>query len=299
MVIQTLKRRLQAPRYREVLEIITFLLEHKSFIIFGSILALLILMAVLAPFISPYDPLKNNLAERLKPPSLNHIMGTDQFGRDIFSRVIYGTRASLTVAISSISLAALIGVFLGVVAGYIGGKVDTIISRLMDIMFAFPAVVLAIAVMAALGPGIINVIIVIIFVCVPQFVRIARGSTLSEKEKPYILAAISVGLSPYRIMFRHILPNIVAPIIVQFTVLMAWAVLTESALSFIGVGIRPPEPSWGFMLNEARNYILSGEWWMILFPGVAITITALTFNFLGDVLRDALDPKIRRRARVY
>ncbi len=282
-----------------VFEILRYLFENQSFLIFGSILFLLIIIAIFAPFISPYDPLRQNLVDRLKPPSIQYLMGTDQFGRDILSRVIYGSRTSLTVAVCSISLAAIIGVFLGIIAGYIGGKVDTIISRIMDVMFAFPAVVLAIAIMAALGPGIINVILVIVFVSTPQFVRISRGSALAEKEKPYVLAARSVGISSLRIMYRHILPNTLSPTIVQFTVLMAWAILTEAALSFIGVGIRPPEPSWGFMLNEARNYILTGQWWMILFPGLAITISALTFNFLGDTLRDALDPRIRRRAKVY
>ncbi|MBS7649214.1 ABC transporter permease [Candidatus Bathyarchaeota archaeon] len=282
-----------------VFEILRYLFENQSFLIFGSILFLLIIIAIFAPFISPYDPLRQNLVDRLKPPSIQYLMGTDQFGRDILSRVIYGSRTSLTVAVCSISLAAIIGVFLGIIAGYIGGKVDTIISRIMDVMFAFPAVVLAIAIMAALGPGIINVILVIVFVSTPQFVRISRGSALAEKEKPYVLAARSVGISSLRIMFRHILPNTLSPTIVQFTVLMAWAILTEAALSFIGVGIRPPEPSWGFMLNEARNYILTGQWWMILFPGLAITISALTFNFLGDTLRDALDPRIRRREKVY
>jgi peptide/nickel transport system permease protein len=294
-----LTKYLVKKRHAEIIEIIKYLLETRSFLVFGSILSLLIIIAIFAPLISPYDPLEQNLSERLNPPSLKHLMGTDQFGRDILTRVMYGARASLIVAISSITLAALFGVFLGIIAGYIGRKLDTVISRIIDIMFAFPAVVLAIAVMAALGPGIVNVILVIVFVSIPQFVRISRASAITEKEKPYVLAARSVGASPLRIMFRHILPNTLSPTIVQFTVLMAWAILTEAALSFIGVGIRPPEPSWGFMLNEARNYILTGEWWMILFPGLAITISALTFNFLGDTLRDALDPKIRRRARVY
>jgi peptide/nickel transport system permease protein len=262
------------------------------------ILSVIVVTAILAPIIAPYDPEENNLPDALQPPSLKHFMGTDQFGRDIFSRVIFGARPSLTVAFVSIFLASLMGVFLGVVAGYVGGYVDTVIMRIMDVFFAFPLVVLAIAVMAALGPGIINVIIVVVFVSTPQFVRIARGSALAEKGKPYVLAAKSLGVNDLRIMFRHILPNIVSPTIVQATVMMAWAILTESALSFIGVGIRPPAPSWGFLLSEARNYVVSGEWWMTLFPGLAITITALTFNFMGDTLRDALDPKIRRRARL-
>lgn len=253
---------------------------------------------LLAPLIAPYSPTENNLPDALQPPSFKHFMGTDQFGRDILSRVMFGARPSLMVAFTSIVLATLIGVLLGVMAGYFEGRLDTIIMRVMDIMFAFPSVVLAIAIMAALGPGITNVIIVVVFVSIPQFVRISRGSTLAEKVKPYILAAKSLGVGDARIMFRHILPNTLSPTIVQATVMMAWAVLTESALSFIGVGIRPPEPSWGFLLSEARNYIVSGEWWMTLYPGLAITITALTFNFMGDTLRDALDPKVRRRARM-
>jgi peptide/nickel transport system permease protein len=221
-------------------------------------------------------------------------MGTDQYGRDILSRVIWGSRISLIVAFSAVGLAAIFGVFLGMVSAYLGGVVDEVIMRVMDILLSFPVVVLAIALMASLGPGLGNVIFVISLVSIPVFARITRGSILSEIGKEYVLAEKASGCTGYRLLMKHLLPNSIAPIIVQASLCMADAILYEAALSFLGVGIRPPTSSWGMMLSDAKAFVLSGEWWMTVFPGIAITMTVLCFNFLGDRLRDALDPSLRR-----
>jgi peptide/nickel transport system permease protein len=282
----------------EAREIWKYMTTRKSFTIAFAFLILMIAVAILAPYIAPYDPVEQNIPRLLKTPSPENLMGTDQFGRDVFSRVLYGARASLSVGFVSIALAATIGILLGMMGAYRGGLADTAVMRFMDIMFAFPSVVLAIAIMAALGPSVLNVILVVVFVSVPQFARMTRSTIITEKEKPYVVATRGTGASTLRIIFQHLLPNCMAPTIVQSTIMMAWAILTESALSFLGLGIRPPTPSWGWMLNDGRAYLITGQWWLILFPGLAITLTVLALNFVGDTLRDAFDPRVRRRGKI-
>lgn len=253
--------------------------------------ALVILSAVFAPVIAPADPTAQNIAEdQLEPPSLEHPMGTDQFGRDVLSRVIYGAQLSIQVSLIAVGFAIVVGVPLGLVSGYFKGYVDEAIMRTMDVLFAFPAILLAIAVMAVLGQSLVNVMLAIGIVYTPIFARVTRSGVLSVREQAYVTAAEAIGDSHLSILRRDILPNVIAPIIVQATVSLAFAILAESALSFLGLGTPPPTPSWGRMLSESRDFIQTA-WWTVAFPGAAIMITILGFNFLGDALRDALDPR--------
>lgn len=247
--------------------------------------------AAFAPVVAPQDPTEQNIAEeQLEPPSLDHPMGTDQFGRDIFSRVVYGARLSLQVGLIAVGFALAVGVPLGLVSGYFKGYVDEIIMRSMDVLFAFPAILLAIAVMAVLGQSLVNVMLAIGIVYTPIFARVTRSGVLSVREESFVTAARSIGDTDLSIIRHDILPNVVAPIIVQATISLAFAILAESALSFLGLGTPPPTPSWGRMLSESRNFMQTA-WWTVAFPGLAIMVTILGFNFLGDALRDSLDPK--------
>lgn len=250
-----------------------------------------IAVAVFAPYIAPYDPSAQHIATaQLEPPSLAHPFGTDQFGRDILSRVIFGAQLSLKVGIIAVGFSVAAGVPLGLVAGYYRGVVDEAIMRGMDIVFSFPAILLAIAMIAVLGQSTFNVMIAIGVVYTPIFARVTRSGVLSVREETYVAAARAIGDTDFNIIRRDILPNIVAPIIVQATVSLAFAILAESALSFLGMGAPPSEASWGRMLSNSRNFMQTAPW-TVLFPGLAIMITILGFNFLGDGLRDTLDPK--------
>lgn len=255
-------------------------------------LIILLLFALAAPLIAPYDPYQMNPGAMLEGPSSEHFFGTDQFGRDIFSRIIYGTRISFRVGIISVSIALVIGLIMGVVAGYYGGWVDGVLSRIMDIMFSFPQILLALVIMALLGSSLTNVMIAIGIVYIPIFGRIARGAVLSIKDSLYIEAAHSMGVSDIVIMWKHIIPNILAPLIVQTTLSFGFAIRAEAALSFLGLGVEPDVPSWGVMLNMGTKWMESA-WWIAIFPGIAATLAILSFNVLGDGLRDALDPKLR------
>lgn len=258
---------------------------------FGAlIIAGLLISALLASFVAPYDPIKSNLRERLEGPSTTHLFGTDDLGRDIFSRILYGTRISLKVGLVSVSISTTIGVFLGLFAGYLGGWVDTVVMRLMDVMFAFPAVLLAIAIMAVLGQSTTNVMIAVGIVYIPIFARITRGSVLAVRQQDFIEAARCIGLRDLNIIFKHILPNALDAVIVQVSLATAFAILAEAALSFLGLGTQPPEPSWGSMLSFGREYMLEAPWWTV-FPGLAIFLTVLSLHLIGDGLRDALDPR--------
>ncbi len=251
-------------------------------------------VAIGADFLAPYDPnAQNMLTGRLQPPSAAHYFGTDQYGRDVLSRVIHGARISLLVGVTSVCIATFCGVLLGGLAGYLGGVIDDLIMRVMDIFLAFPGLILGIGILAVLGPSVGNVIAVIAVVSTPQVARVTRSAVLTQKEEEYVQAARVIGVPGYKCLFKHILLNCLAPITVQSTLLVAWAILTETALSFLGIGVRPPTATWGSILYEAKDYILLGMWWMSLFPGIAIMLTMLGLNFLGDGLRDALDPKIR------
>lgn len=259
------------------------------------ILIILVLLAVFADVIANYDNvvIKQNLAHRLQGPSAAHWLGTDEFGRDIFARLVHGTRVSLQVGIVAVGISIVIGGILGAVAGYYGGKLDNTIMRIMDIFLAVPSILLAIAIVSALGPSIINLMLAISISSVPSYARIVRASVLSIRDQEFIEAAKAIGASNIRIIFRHIIPNSLAPVIVQATLGVASAILSTAGLSFIGLGIQPPAPEWGSMLSGGRQY-LRYAWWVTTFPGVAIMITILSLNLLGDGLRDALDPRLKQ-----
>jgi peptide/nickel transport system permease protein len=253
----------------------------------GFIVVVLIFTAIFGTMLAPYNPNDINMSNRFASPSLNHLMGTDDFGRDILSRVMVGARVSLQVGLIAVGLAATVGTTLGLLAGYVGHLTDEVIMRAMDILFAFPAILLAIAIMAALGKGITNAMIAIGIVYVPIFARIARSSVLSVRQEDFIDAARAIGSSDGRIMLRHIFPNILSPLIVETTLSLSFAILAEAALSFFGLGTQPPDPSWGRMLSEGRAYFQQSAW-LAIWPGLAIMLTVLGFNLLGDGLRDLL-----------
>ena len=251
--------------------------------------ALVVLAGVAAVGITPYDPIAQHPADRLTGPTPSYWFGTDQFGRDIASRTIAGIGSSLRVAFVSVGLAAVLGTLAGVAAGFAGGIWDHVTGRLSDVLFAFPATLLALAVIAALGRGWVNTAIAIAVVYVPIFVRVARGPTLSVREADYVQAARVLGFSPGRLLFRHVLPNVGAPILVQVALALSWAIMTELALSFLGLGTQPPDASLGVMVSEART-LVAGAWWTLTFPAAAIVVAVLALNLLGDGLRSALDP---------
>jgi len=269
------------------------LIRHKLAMFGAFVLLTVTVMALFGPLIAPYDPNGMDFAARFASPSFQHWMGTDDFGRDIFSRVIYGSRVSLQVGVVAVGVATLIGTTLGLIAGYSNRIVDEIIMRAMDILYAFPAILLAIAILAALGRGVGNAMIAIGLVYIPIFARISRGAVLGIRNEEFILAAKALGAGDIRIMLTHILPNVLSPIIVEITLSFAFAILAEAALSFFGLGTQPPDPSWGRMLSEGRDFFRQSGW-LGVFPGMAIFFTVMGFNFLGDGLRDALDPQLRR-----
>jgi peptide/nickel transport system permease protein len=256
----------------------------------GCLVGLLLVLALAAQVVAPYDPTEMKVSNALKAPSAVHPFGTDRFGRDVLSRTVYGARIALGVALSSIGLALVVGATLGLVSGFWGGWADLLIGRLMDVLFSFPTLILAIAVAAMLGPGLDNAVLAIAVVYVPLFCRVARGPVLAERERDHVVAARGLGAGRSRILARHILPNVLAPLIVQASVGLAFAILTEASLSYVGLGTQPPEPSWGTMLNEGRTYLETAPW-MSVFPGLAIMLAVLAFNLVGDGLRDVLDPQ--------
>jgi peptide/nickel transport system permease protein len=259
----------------------------------GGILFLLLFVALCAPVLAPHDPMEQNLYARLQPPSLEHPLGTDDFGRDILSRMIYGSRISLRIGGASITAALLVGTLLGLWAGYWGGWADTLIMRCMDLLLAFPSILLAIAIVAVAGPGIDNAIMAVSVVLIPQFARLVRSSVLTVRETAYVEAARALGAGQMRILFVGILPNCMAPIIVQTTLGLGTAILDAAGLSFLGLGAQPPLPEWGAMLAGGRELLFEAPW-VMTFPGLAIFIVVLAINLFGDGLRDALDPKTVR-----
>ena len=266
---------------------------HNKLAVAGSVILLLfILMAVFAPLIAPYDPFFMDYSAPLSPPSAAHLFGTDNMGRDILSRIIYGARISLQVSLVSVSIATAAGVLLGVLAGYFGKWADSLISRILEVMFAFPEVLLALLIMSILGSSLNNIMIAIGIVYTPIFARITRGAVLTVKDSLYVEAAKSMGVKNRTIILRHILPIIVSPIMVQVTLSLAFAILSEASLSFLGIGVEPDIPSWGIMLNNGKAWI-ELAWWVGVFPGIAIALAVLGFNILGDGLRDVLDPRLR------
>jgi peptide/nickel transport system permease protein len=264
-----------------------YLMRDKKAVVGLVILVALIITAILANVIAPYDPNAMDF-DMMESPSLRHPLGTDDLGRDLLSRLIQGTQVSLFVGFSTVSIALVIGGFLGIAAGYYGGWLDNIIMRYIDLQWAFPNFIIAVYLVAVFGAGLMNIIIAVSLAFVDDFARIARGMVLSIKQEQYIAAARTNGASDFRIMWRHILPNASAPLIVQGTVSIAYAILAEASLSFLGLGVEVDTPTWGLILSEARSFI-SRAWWLGVFPGVAIMITVLSVNFLGDALRDVLD----------
>jgi peptide/nickel transport system permease protein len=261
--------------------------------VFGLlVLLLLVISAVMASVIASHSPLEMSLQNRLQPPSLAHPFGTDDFGRDIFSRVIHGSAISLKVGATAVSISLVVGVYLGVNAGYWGGRLDALIMRVMDVLLAFPAILLAISIMAILGPSTVNVMIAIGIVSIPVFARIIRGSVLAIKEQDFVEAARATGLRDWQIAIRHVFPNAMDAVIVQASLALANAILAEAALSFLGLGTQPPAPSWGAMLSFGREYIVEAPW-LSIFPGLAIFVTVFALNLVGDGLRDTLDPRLK------
>ena len=253
---------------------------------------LIVILAVLAPLISPFDVAKMHPKAKLAAPSFVYLFGTDHFGRDVFSRIIHGARVSLVVGIVSVSISAGFGYIFGMIAGFFEGKTESVILMIMDIIFAFPSILLALFIVSALGTSIVNTMIAIGIVNIPVFTRTVRASVKSIKSMDYIKNARSVGLKPAVILFKHITPNVLAPFTVQATLALSGAVLTEASMSFLGLGIQPPNPSWGSMLSDARKYMEIAPW-LVIFPALFIILTILSFNLLGDALRDVLDPKLK------
>lgn len=270
------------------------LLRHRTGMIGAVIVGLLIITGIFGPYLAPYDPNEIDFGVRFAPPSLAHPMGADDFGRDILSRILVGARVSLQVGFIAVTLATIVGSMLGMIAGYSNRIIDEVIMRLMDVLFAFPAILLAIAILAALGKGVANAMIAIGIVYTPIFARIARSAVLTIRNEEYVEAANAIGARRARILWKHIFPNSLAPLIVEISLSLAFAILAEAALSFFGLGTQPPDASWGRMLSEGRAYFRQSIW-LGVFPGLAIMLTVMGFNFLGDGLRDVLDPRMRDR----
>jgi peptide/nickel transport system permease protein len=282
-------RQVHRSQWRRTLRILT----RNRLVMAGAIMVLgFVLTAMLAGLIAPYSPIANNVRAALQPPSDFYYFGTDRFGRDVFSRVIHGSQVTLLVAFTSVLISAVVGVVLGLISGYFGGWIDNAIGRLFDVLFSFPALLLAIGVAAMLGPGINNAILAIAVVYAPLFGRVIRGPVLVERNKEYVEAARVLGAPTWRIILAHVFPNVLSPLTVQATITFSHAILLEAYLSFLGLGIQPPAPSWGTMLQEARTFLETAPW-MSIFPGLAIMLAVLAFNLLGDGIRDALDPRTR------
>ncbi|MCB8837819.1 ABC transporter permease subunit [Aurantimonas sp. VKM B-3413] len=263
------------------------------------VFALIVLTAIFAPLLAPHSPILTNNDAQLLPPAWQdggqwtYFLGTDAIGRDILSRLLYGAQYSLFIGVVVVVVAVTVGIAVGLIAGYVGGWVDTVIMRVMDIILAFPSLLLALVLVAVLGPGLTNAMIAIALVLQPHFVRLTRASVMAEKRREYVTAAKVVGAGPLRLMVVTILPNCLGPLIVQATLSFSNAILDAAALGFLGMGAQPPTPEWGTMLAEAREFILRA-WWVVTFPGLAILVTVLAINLIGDGLRDALDPKMKR-----
>ncbi len=266
--------------------------KNKAAVVGGGIILFYILIALFAPLLAVYDPFEIHLDKKLQPPSFEHWMGTDDKGRDILARILYGSRLSMGIGFAAVTFGAFFGIIMGLTAGYYGGWVDTLISRILDVMLAFPGILLALAIISALGPSLVNVMIAVGIFSVPLFARVVRGSTLETKKLEYIDAIRSLGANDATIIFKHILPNILSPIIIQGTLRLATAILSAAGLSFLGLGAQPPSPEWGTMLSGGRDFLFSAPY-IALFPGLAISVLVLGFNLFGDGLRDALDPRLK------
>lgn len=287
-----------SPRRRQLAEFWFYFSENRGAVIGLWVFCILVIVAVLAPVIAPHAPYQQYRDAVLVPPvwqangRWEFLLGTDAVGRDILSRLLYGARYSLFIGIVVSTVALVVGIFVGVIAGYFRGWIDTVIMRLMDIILAFPSLLLALTLVAVLGPGLNNAMIAIALVYQPHFVRLTRAAVMAEKSRDYVVAARVAGAGPIRLMFRTILPNCMAPLIVQATLSFSSAILDAAALGFLGLGVQPPTPEWGTMLASARDYI-ERAWWVVTLPGLAILLSVLAINLIGDGLRDALDPKLK------
>lgn len=271
-----------------------YFLKRNHLALVGLVIVLLmILITLTAPLLAPYDPLKQAIPDRLKPPSANYLFGTDQLGRDVLSRVIYGGRISLPAALAVVVFAGLVGTVVGATAGFVGGMVEEIFMRLTDIFMAFPTIILAMAIAAALGPNVSNAIIAMVVVWWPNYARIVRSLVLSVKENEYVLASRALGATEFRVLWRVVLPNSFPPVLVMGTLDLGNAILVFAGLSFLGLGAEPSKPEWGRMISDGIKFF--DQWWISAFPGLAIFLIVMAFNFLGDGLRDALDPRLRRQ----
>jgi peptide/nickel transport system permease protein len=280
------------PRYKVFRDSFSIFMRNRLTRVGAIIIALYLITALVAPYFAPYDPVRQDLPNSLKPPSSKNLFGTDEFGRDIFSRIIFGARISLFIGAGAVSIAFFLGTILGTSAGYYGGRIDSIIMRTMDVMLSFPAILLAIVIVTILGPGLVNVLIAVGIQSIPMFARMIRGSVLSVKENEYVLAARALGSKDFRMIISHILPNSMAPMIVLATLRIGTAIITASGLSFLALGAQPPTPEWGAMLATGRNYLRAAPW-VATTPGLAIMTVVFGFNLLGDGLRDALDPRMK------
>jgi peptide/nickel transport system permease protein len=286
-------RREHAWQIREFLFTLKLLSRNPSAVAGFVIIVSMILIALTSPLIAPYNPIRISLSERLSPPSLAHLFGTDEMGRDILSRVMYGARISLRIGVLVIAIAGGLGSLIGAVAGYLGGKTDNLIMRMMDVILSFPPLVLAMAMAAALGPNLNNAVIAVAFVMIPKFARMVRGEALAVKEKQFIAAARASGAGNLWIIIHHVLPNCFSSVIVLATLILGDTILVAASLSFIGLGAQPPTPEWGAMISVGRKFLMD-QWWYPTFPGIFILVTVIGFNIMGDALRDILDPRIRR-----
>jgi len=281
-------------RVSSALDYPAYIIRRNPLTLFGFInILLFVLFGLAAPLLATHDPLATSPLDALQPPNSDFLLGTDQFGRDIYSRMVYAARLDLFIAVASVGLAFTFGSFIGAVAGYYGGLLDLISQRVVEVLMAFPPFILAMGTAAALGAGTANIIYVVALIQAPIYIRLVRGEILSAKERPYAEAAIAAGNSSFQIIFLHLLPNCMPPLLVQVAMNLSWAILNAAGLSFIGLGVRPPTPEWGSMIFEGLNFMLAGKWWLFFFPGLAIFLTILAFNLLADGLRDILDPKLR------
>jgi len=289
-VLESLKSYVKSEDFRITLTLV----RRSPLTILGLFLTIfLVSVALLAPYIAKYDPDQQDLSMRLSPPSPEHPFGTDQLGRDILSRVIWGSRISLTIAVVVVAISFSIGTAVGMIAGYFGGKIDELLMRITDMFMAFPRLILAMAVAAALGPGMFNTMLAIAFVSWVYYARLARASTLQIREETFVEAARAVGANDLRIIFRHILPMVIPPVIVQATLDMGGTILTAAGLGFLGLGVQPPTPEWGVMVSEGRRFITE-QWWVSTFPGLAILTATFGFNLIGDGINDILNVRARR-----
>lgn len=290
MAIATLRHH---PRFRELGLTVKILGRNPLAVAGGIIITTMVLLATFAPLLAPFDPIAISLGDRLQPPGGDHLFGTDEMGRDIFSRILYGARISMVIGLMVVSIAGGVGTLIGATAGFIGGRIDNFIMRLMDVMLSFPSLVLAMALAAAMGPSLTSAVFAVTVVMIPKFARLVRGEALAVREMPFIAAARVSGAKNGWIILHHVIPNCISTVIVLGTLTLGDTILVAASLSFIGLGAQPPTPEWGAMISVGRKFLMD-QWWYATFPGLFILITVIGFNVLGDALRDVLDPRIRR-----